>query len=1807
MSLQEHLNREQEIKQLTSNVGAFLFLCEKCFTESPSRLRIKSFMGNFCDSPDRHPWDVNKVMVYRSATKPYPSMIRQRPNERQAKNPVEMCTFRSKCRYAGKGCRYAHNKTEVLQANSPVKMCRFRSSCTNDRCPFAHNQKDMLQANKSVKMCKSPSSCEYGVECHYAHNPMELKVWKLDSVSHDVIVKHCAVDQPTVTGQTLSCIFHMNRDHVESRRYATPIDTSNDIKEITIGSHSQRGTAMDGDEVTVAILVNDDATDAQTSEEQNKVYGKVISVDKRAVDYTNKELVCLMDPYDDNLMVPVNPRLPKIMIFRPEYDTKKSKGGGKTSSGQLIVPICRNETQRQGDVEVSKKDRPHKLFKVKWLRWDKPQTYPVGFVVEDFPLGDNKADGVRILKQIYGVQHQKEPPGLLKEYPLDWCIPPDEYGRRTDLRNLLVFTIDSPDSEDLDDALSVQQRQHGRYEVGVHIADVSYFVNRETKLGRSLDSKARRMATSFYPASEKPIHMLPVRLGTNLCSLKPGQDKLTISVFLVFDETGNHIPDETRIVRSIVQSQHRLTYDYVQQMLGETHELVGMEDLKKSLHDISFISRTCRKVRLGNAAFSQLRGDTLSYSMAHILVEEMMILANEAVAQRLLSEFPQCTPLRRQLPPRLEHFRLWKENNQGIIDESVYMTHAKETLQSVLKDTNFDGEDSMDTVNILRNIWYQIKQCVAEENIFRLSGLVCNDQYHPQFAAAQSALHWILSNGEYINSGDHAADTARIHTRLSKSAYTHFTSPIRRYIDIVVHRLLIAVLNEDKTLPHDAQDVTKICENCNIRSSVAGEFELKSQELELALQLKQRPMQLQGVIEDITDKNLQLGFNHDDRVIKTLTKFFQKVSFSLLKPVEKPDKDEGDKMVTMTWNERVYNVGGMPPLTTNDVSANQARHSQLAVDDNDRHTLALPTRNWRCINEEVAAENFDNSAENWDMVKGQIEALDTIASTVRTTQMDDPSCLTFVEDITCETDEESKKKKHYASFQHTFKIGDVTQVQLYPTFNCGILAPNVQLYQMTPTLDFCMEHRSQPLQCLSIVANQVPKRKNIKTYQDTWLPVLDMMAAYNAVQQNETLIIHGVNIEWQHHSGDQLPYGSFTLTNKFCDDRHIDIRQGNTSGRRAAFLCIRFHEQDTTEVTSAKKKTDGNQDVIVVAHGSAFISDVKDGDREHQRLKVFFNVNQMSAPFPNRLRERSGEPEEYTVEIIPVCQTDSRLEGAIKDVDSSSSLVQNICLLTPDKAEYDSDRDANDMSILIDAANQYGGFFDVSGCRLNRLNQPQSEAVETALTERFTVIQGPPGTGSMTTGAYLTYFFSEQNKQLPNRGKRPQILYCGPSYKSVDAFAECLKNFPISIVRVYDNDIENRAFPIPGSTLTSNKMGQKDVVMEPGHENISLHHLIRMSTRTDGLEANSKAEAILEYDRRFRDCEPERPEVKAYLELIFDAEIEELAKYQVILTTCIASGSNRIIEGTNIIQCIVDEAGMCNEPETLIPMVSTNPLQIVLIGDHKQLRPIIPENTARSLGMAVSLFQRYEKEMTMLTFQYRMHEAICEFPSMTFYDNSLITPPSIKERPSPNMMSEVWPGDGSRPIAFCHCTGVEETLSVKTAEGNEISKANSYEVEQVVRMVNVLVDTYKVNPKEIAVLSQYRLQCDKITTKLAECGRSDVDVRTVINSQGSDWNYVLMSTVRSLPRVEIEEYPNYEWKKRYLGFITDENQMNVALTRAKHGLIIVGNKYLLRTHNKWKELLDYYEEIECLVEAKQFWDKQEDMNTCTNVLKQLRL
>ena len=360
------------------------------------------------------------------------------------------------------------------------------------------------------------------------------------------------------------CSFHFD---LSGHTYALPKDVNSSMK-VLITSKRKRGKALNLDEVIVEILEDIDELEnaagygpqAVEAKEEKKIYGTVVFILKRAANPYLKKIVCTIDKYTDGLMVPIDRTFPKIFVrtFKDEKDKAIIRSKRIRTSELSKVSIfsitrgTKDSFQFQKNIHVTLKERPNKLFVVQYLRWQAKTPYPFGIITEELPHGDNKEDGLRILKLVHGIR-EKWRPAVYDEVkatcPENWEIPEVEIKSRYDVRSKYVFTIDPPDSQDLDDALSVEMVDNN-YFVGIHIADVAYFVKKDS----ALDEEARERATSFYPSFAKPVNMLPPQLSNRLCSLLPEEDRLTISVFVTLDESGSVVGD-VKIVPSVIQFQ----------------------------------------------------------------------------------------------------------------------------------------------------------------------------------------------------------------------------------------------------------------------------------------------------------------------------------------------------------------------------------------------------------------------------------------------------------------------------------------------------------------------------------------------------------------------------------------------------------------------------------------------------------------------------------------------------------------------------------------------------------------------------------------------------------------------------------------------------------------------------------------------------------------------------------------------------------------------------------------------------------------------------------------------------------------------------------------------------------------------------------------------------------------------------------------------------------------------------------------------------------------------------------------------------
>lgn len=378
--------------------------------------------------------------------------------------------------------------------------------------------------------------------------------------------------------------------------------------------------------------------------------------------------------------------------------------------------------------------------------WGGPARSPAGEVAK--VLGRIEDPGVDVLAIIHAHELATEfPPDVEAEAARIRTrgLSEEDLHGREDLRDRLVFTIDPADAKDHDDALSITGVDEGRWEVGVHIADVSHYVRE----GSPLDREAYARGTSTYLV-DRVIPMLPHALSSDLCSLRPGEDRLALSLLLHVD--GDGAVHAHRLVRSVIRSAHKLAYEVAQEILDGTHAID--EPTAAALRQLLAISRALRARRQARGSLDfdlpearvvlDTSGEPTDIQRrerleAHRLIEDFMLLANETIAQ---------TAAQRRIP-------------------FLYRIHEKPDEAKLEQLREFAG-----------SIGYRLGKATPRD----LQRLIAQSHQRPDGALLSTVVLRSMKQARY------AAENLG-HFGLAARHYTHFTSPIRRYPDLVVHRL----------------------------------------------------------------------------------------------------------------------------------------------------------------------------------------------------------------------------------------------------------------------------------------------------------------------------------------------------------------------------------------------------------------------------------------------------------------------------------------------------------------------------------------------------------------------------------------------------------------------------------------------------------------------------------------------------------------------------------------------------------------------------------------------------------------------------------------------------------------------------------------------------------------------------------------------------------------------------------------------------------------------------------------------------------
>jgi len=434
---------------------------------------------------------------------------------------------------------------------------------------------------------------------------------------------------------------------------------------------------------------------------------------------------------------------------------------------------------------------------------------------------------------------------------------------------------------------------------------------------------------------------------------------------------------------------------------------------------------------------------------------------------------------------------------------------------------------------------------------------------------------------------------------------------------------------------------------------------------------------------------------------------------------------------------------------------------------------------------------------------------------------------------------------------------------------------------------------------------------------------------------------------------------------------------------------------------------------------------------------------------------------------------------------------------------------------------------------LPELNHSQVSAVKSVLQRPLSLIQGPPGTGKTVTSATIVYHLAKMNPG--------QVLVCAPSNVAVDQLTEKIHQTGLKVVRMTAKSRE--ALESPVSFLTLHEQVQNN------DTNTELQKLIRLKNELGELSSQDE---------------------KKYKSLKRTCEREILQNADVICCTCVGAGDPRLAN-FKFKTVLIDEATQACEPECLIPLVM-GCKQAVLVGDHKQLGPVILSKKAERAGLSQSLFERLVIlgiRPIRLQVQYRMHPCLSEFPSNMFYEGSLQNGVTIHER----LRKEIdfpWPVPET-PMFFHSSFGQEEISSSGTSYLNRTEAANCEKI--VTRLVKS-----GVMPQQIGIITPYEGQRSFVVSYMQYNGSlkkdlyKEIEVASVDAFQGREKDYIILSCVRS------NEHQG-------IGFLNDPRRLNVALTRAKYGICILGNPKVLSKHPLWYQFLSHYKERNVLVEG----------------------
>ncbi len=436
-------------------------------------------------------------------------------------------------------------------------------------------------------------------------------------------------------------------------------------------------------------------------------------------------------------------------------------------------------------------------------------------------IGHINDPGVDILSIIYKYNFNVDFPDDVKEEVshIPNQVYPDDLPGRKDLREETIFTIDGDDTKDIDDAISIKRLPGGNYELGVHIADVSYYVRE----GTPLDNEAMERGTSVYLV-DRVIPMLPHELSNGICSLNPNVDRLAVSCVMEFDENGKQIRYE--IFPSVIRSRIQMTYKKVNSILEKNEVPEGYEEFAEDLRLMNHLAGILRKAKVQRGYID------FNVDEAKILVDDAgvptdVVLRDRGAGEKLIEDFMIAA-------------------NECVATHIYFMN-----LPFIYRVHEYPKEEKIRSfLSFVSSLGYTITGNIKDTKPTTIQKILAQLEDKPEYKILSSLLLRSMQKAVYRpeNLG---------HYGLASTCYTHFTSPIRRYPDTTVHRLLHTYLFDGKidmqTIRKWEEKLVYIAEHSSERERASVDCEREVDDMKMAEYMEKHiGEEFEGMISSIT-------------------------------------------------------------------------------------------------------------------------------------------------------------------------------------------------------------------------------------------------------------------------------------------------------------------------------------------------------------------------------------------------------------------------------------------------------------------------------------------------------------------------------------------------------------------------------------------------------------------------------------------------------------------------------------------------------------------------------------------------------------------------------------------------------------------------------------------------------------------------------------------------------------------------------------------------------------------------------------------